>query len=622
MITSYDYLNIAFYFAFILGVGVYFSRKSKDTSEYFRGGGALPWWITGASAWMAGFSAWTFTGAAGKMYEAGPYAMLLFYQNVVSTFVLLAFTCFRFRRMRVVTPFEALRLRYGPGVQQFYTWVRLPVALIFSSLGLNFVAVFMAAVFKADLTTTLVVLGATVTLVSMLGGSFGVAASDFVQMLLVVTVTIVIAILTLARPEIGGLSGLVDRAPAEHFDWGLLARPQFISFWFLALTLNTILGKNSLSDESAAKYMMAQSDRHARLMQIIPIVGTLLGPLVWLVPPMAAAIVHPDLASEFPALKFPNEAAFLAAAADVLPQGMLGLLVCGIFAATLTTLDASLNQGAGMFVRNFYLPVVNPGCSEKKLLWLSKIMTACFGVIIITLALIVNRYRSLGFFDLLNQVGVSLLLPLAVPAFLGIFYRRTPSWSAWSTVLIGFVVSVAVSMPAVVRDTVASLTGLQLQPLVRPEVLSWIPGMEGPYLPEELTEFTVIATVAVNLVVCVGWFFFTSLFYSRSSAAYRASVDEFFGRMETPLPDNPGTAGRENYGFVRTVGRLCFVYGGFISLLVVVPNSLPGRLCYLGCGGVMAFVGALLVRSYRRHATAPSGLPPLSKAGAASKLPS
>jgi solute:Na+ symporter, SSS family len=621
VITRYDYLNIGFYLLFIVGVGVYFARKSRNTSDYFRGGGSLPWWITGASAWMAAFSAWTFTGAAGKMYEAGPYAVVLFYQNVIATFLLLAFTCYRLRRMRVVTPFEAIRLRFGPGVQQFYTWVRLPVSLVFSSLGLNFVAVFMAAVFGTDLTVTLIVLGLIVTSVSMLGGSFGVAASDFVQMLLVVTVTITIAILALAQPAVGGVAGLIERAPDAHFDWGIFARPQFIMLWFIALTINTVFHKNSLSDESAAKYMMARSDRHARLTLTIPIIGTLLGPLVWLIPPMAAAITHPNLGEHFPNMKFPNEAAFLATAHQVLPQGMLGLLICGIFAATLTTMDAALNQGAGMFVRNFYLPVVNPHCSERKLLWLSKLATLCFGTIIITLAVMISRVRSLGLFDLLNQVGVSLLLPLAIPACLGIFYKRTPSWSAWSTVLIGFVVSVGVSMPGAVQGTLTSAIvavsailspetqgAIQawaeaggVKPLLRPEMFAWIPGMAGPFKPEEVTEFRVIATVSANILACVGWFFFTSLFYTKAPARYRQSVDEFFDRMKTPLPDNPEAAESDNYGFVGTVGRLCFLYGGFITVLALIPNSLGGRLCYVCCGGVILVVGFLLRRSHLRH---------------------
>jgi solute:Na+ symporter, SSS family len=105
---------------------------------------------------------------------------------------------------------------------------------------------------------------------------------------------------------------------------------------------------------------MSRDDRNARMTLIIPVIGMILGPLVWLVPPTVAAINHPDMGALFPNLKVPAEAAFLQTAADVLPQGMLGLLVCGIFAATLTTMDAGLNQGAGIFVRNFYLPIFNP----------------------------------------------------------------------------------------------------------------------------------------------------------------------------------------------------------------------------------------------------------------------
>ncbi len=71
MISFYDYGIIAFYFLFVIGIGVVFKNLSKSTSDYFRAGGAMPWWITGTSAWIAGFSAWTFTGAAGKVYETG-----------------------------------------------------------------------------------------------------------------------------------------------------------------------------------------------------------------------------------------------------------------------------------------------------------------------------------------------------------------------------------------------------------------------------------------------------------------------------------------------------------------------------------------------------------------------
>ena len=77
-------------------------------------------------------------------------------------------------------------------------------------------------------------------------------------------------------------------------------------------------------------------------------------------------------------MSHPEEGAFLVTAHDVLPEGMLGLLIAGIFGATLSSLDASVNQGVGILVRNFYLPVINPQCPEKKLLIISKCCTAGF----------------------------------------------------------------------------------------------------------------------------------------------------------------------------------------------------------------------------------------------------
>ena len=580
MINRYDYLNIAFYFAFVLAVGLFFARRSKNTSDYFRGGGALPWWVTGAGAWMSAFSAWTFTGAAGKIFQTGPYVLLLYYSNVTALLLILFFTCYRFRRLRVVTPFEAVRLRFGPGMQQFYTWIRLPISVIFACMMLNAVGIFMSAVFGVDLTLTLVVLGSLVTFVSLLGGSFAVAASDFVQMLIVVSVTVVIAVLALAHPAIGGVSGLIAKVPPVHFAWGEIARPEFIALWFLALTLNNIFAQNSLSDERATKYMMARSDRHARLMLIIPIVGTLATPLIWIVPPMVASVLHPDIAALFPNLRYPQEAAFLLTAHDVLPQGMLGLLVCGIFAATLTHSDAILNQGAGMLIRNFYLPVVNPNCSEKKLLVLSKLATLGFGCAVVGLAVVVGKYRSLGLFDLLNQLGIALLLPLAIPACLGMFFKRTPWWSAWTTVLIGFAVSYVMTFT------------------LRPAAAAWIPGLGGPLKPEEAIAFVNIATVFVGLAVPIAWFFFTSLFYERSTVNYKATVEEFFGRLRTPLSD-VGHDLPENRSFPRAIGRLCLGYGAFVTLFAAIPNSPRGRLCFVACGGFMLIIGGLLSWCYR-----------------------
>jgi Na+/proline symporter len=336
--------------------------------------------------------------------------------------------------------------------------------------------------------------------------------------------------------------------------------------------------------EASPKYLMARDERQARLTPVIPIVGTLLAPLLWLVPPTVAAIRHPDLAAQFPALKFPQEASFLVTAADVLPQGMLGLLVCGIFAATVTNLYADLNQGVGVFVRNFYLPVVRPGASERRLLAVCKIATGAFGGLVILLGLLVNRLCESNLFDLLNQLAVSLAIPLAAPLVYGLFFKRTPAWSSWSTVVVGLSCSLAVKL------------------FFRPAMLDGVFGLTGPFLPEEQTQLMLIATVASVTLACTAWFFFTSVFYSRTSPAYRASADAFFARLHTPLADdaNGARAPDGHATLAASIGGLCLVYGGFILLLTAIPNPGSGRLCFLACGGVIGGVG-LALRSLNRR---------------------
>lgn len=414
-----------------------------------------------------------------------------------------------------------------------------------------------------------------VTLLALLGGSFGVAASDFVQMLLVVAVTVLVSVLALNQPDIGGISGMIEKAPAAHKNWSEFARPQFIVLWFVGLMITKIFEENSI--DKSAKFLMTRSDRDARLTLVIPMIGMLLGPLLWLIPPTVAAIRHGnDIGQIFSKLKFPEEGAFVLTASEVLPTGMLGLLLCGIFAATLTSMDAGLNQGAGIFVRNFYLPIIRPDCSEKRLLLISKISTGVFGFIMMVCAIGWETMRDMQLFDLLNQVAISLGLPMSIPLFFGLFRRKTPPWAAWSTVLVGL--------------TASFLTRFWLTP----EMVSWIPGMQGPFKPEEVTTFNIFASVTVVGTVCAAWFFASGFFYDETDKGYMAQLDDFFGRLNTPVQCRAGEAGRGDRTVAATIGKLCLIYGIFVASLVWIPNQLWGRMCFIGCGGGMIAIGVLL----------------------------
>ena len=101
----------------------------------------------------------------------------------------------------------------------------------------------------------------------------------------------------------------VEKVPGAHFHWGELADPRLIAVWVIATLWLKFSDENNM--ERATMYLMTRSDRDARRMVLIPLLGTLVGPLIWFIPSMAATILHPNLATEFPALKQPQEAAFV-----------------------------------------------------------------------------------------------------------------------------------------------------------------------------------------------------------------------------------------------------------------------------------------------------------------------
>ncbi len=576
MISGYDYFIIGFYLVFIIGVGLIFRRVSKNTSDYFRAGGAMPWWITGTSYWIAGFSAWTFTGAAGMIYETGTVVICLYYASVLALLIVYLWTCVRFRRLRVIAWMEAVRLRYGAGSEQFYTWVKVPLLLLGAGLGLNAIGVFMSSIFHADMTTTLLVLGSIVTVVAVMGGAWAVLASDFVQMFLVVTITLLAAFLTLRLPQIGGISGLIAqvKVPLAPTHWSEFARPIALVPWIVAITWMQIANTNNM--EGATMFLMSRSDRDARRMVLIPIVGSLLAPAVWVIPPLAATILHPNLGAEFPNLGHPHEAAFVAMCLQVMPQGMIGLLICAMLGATITSMDAGLNKGVGIVVRSFYLPMIDPQCSEKKLLVISKISTLAFGLIVIVLALFINRWRTMNLFDLVNQMAASLTIPLAIPLFFGLFFRRTPDWSAWSTGLVGFAVSLVINF----------FVGAHLS-------------VFAPNLSAHERTYLLLAATTFGTLLCAGsWFFFTSLFYDSSPLVQRERVDEFFLRLRTPV-DKQGTEEVQER-FYRILGVLCLTYGAFVLLLFLIPNRMEGRFCFVFCGGAIFGMGVILALLARR----------------------
>jgi len=325
MLSIFDYLVIVFYFVFMIVIGWIFRKFSKDTSDYFRGGGKILWWMIGSTAFMTQFSAWTFTGGAGKAYHDGFLILAIFFGNALGFFINYLWSSYRFRQMRVVTPVEAIRDRFGNFNEQFYTWLSIPVQVFYAGIWLYAVSTFVSSVFGIELFFSIMGVGLVVLFMSAYGGSWAVIASDFMQVLILMPLTIVAAFLALKA--VGGVGEFFDKLPVNHIDFTNILRPEIVYLWIMAAFLKQVVNTNNIND--AYRYVSAKDSKNARKAGLLASVLFLVGPVIWFIPPMCAAILLPDLSvvDSVSHLKKPADGAYVAIGLMTLPAGMIGLMV-------------------------------------------------------------------------------------------------------------------------------------------------------------------------------------------------------------------------------------------------------------------------------------------------------
>lgn len=573
---NYDYLVIAGYFALMILISVLFKKMaSNSTSDYFRGGGKMLWWMVGATAFMTQFSAWTFTGAAGKAFTDGFAILFVFFGNMLAYVFAYFYFARRFRQMRVDTPTEGVRRRFGSVNEQFFTWVIIPLSVINAGVWLNGLGVFASAVFNADIITTIYVTGAAVLAISLISGAWGVVASDFIQTLVVAVISIACAVVALV--VVGGPGEIVTEFPGGFFIGPDMNYPMLLvgsCLFFLVKQLQSI---NNMQE--SYRFLNAKDSKNASKAALMALGMMMFGAIVWFIPPWATAILYPDAASAYPELGAKaSDAVYLVFAREVMPIGTVGLLMAGLFAATMSSMDSALNRNSGIFVRSFYATVVRKGqASDKELLRAGQLACLINGILVILMAQFFNSLKHLSLFDLMMQVATLLQSPILVPLFLGIIIRKTPKWAPWATVLVGMFVSylvVTVFTPSFVASWfgIDSLTG------------------------RETSDFKTMITIAAHLFITAGFFCATTLFYKEEKDPYVQQTKEFFDDVDTECVAEEGQDEVDRMQRHK-LGTLVSYMGYGLTAMVLIPNPMWGRVLFLGCAVAILVFGYLLKKS-------------------------
>jgi Na+/proline symporter len=579
-VTGYDVFIIVSYLVFLASLGWVFKRFNRGSTDYFAGGHKMTWWLLGAGSFVSNFSAWTFTGAAGIAYSFGLLVFSVYVIDVLGFAVSYLWFAPRVRRLRLITAMDAMRLRYGRVSEQVFSWLNFLGALAVASVWMVGLSIILSSAFGFPQQAVVLATGLVVVMIALMGGTWSVAASDFVQLLVIMSITLVVAVLTLV--EVGGIGAFLAQIPAGH--WQVFHPAGSIPYDWLYLAsgvLAVTYAKNHLGQ--AGKYIAAKDDRHARRSALVPLVGYIVMPVVWFIPPLAAFTLAPDLAASN-LMSNPAEASYIAVCLKVLPQGLLGLMIVAMFSATISSMDVALNKNAGIFVKNFYQPVLRPRASDRELLQAGRLATLGFGLLITLIASTVVLGSKVSLFDAFLYFNAYLGFPLSVPMFMALVIRRVPTWSGWSTVLFGILVTV------VLYDFMPSAPGRAVfAPLLGESVY-------GYFLSNK---FVITNAVAVPLLMLFFWG--TSLCYrARPGDVAEHNADEFFRRMRTPVDFEKETGSDNTADQARVIGTLACAYGAFIALLVLIPNTLFDRLSILACSVLPLAVGGGLLAYARR----------------------
>lgn len=578
-----DIAVVIIYFVFLMVIGWLFRTFSKNTDDYFKGGGKMLWWMVGATAFMTQFSAWSFTGAAGKAFTDGLSVIVVFLGNALGYFANWVFFAAKARQMRVVTPIEGVRLRFGKVNEQVFTWAAVPYSIIQAGIWLNGLAIFVSAVFDISMPITIIITGLIVVLMSASGGAWAVVASDFLQMVVIMAVSFVASMVAIVKS--GGIgpifaNGLPDSSPITGPGVNYIG---LFVIWVIASFAKQFMTTNNMID--SYRYMCAKDTKNARKGALLACALMLVGPIIWFLPDWFVAANYPDTSTWGLAHlgKSITDATYYIFVRNELPAGMVGLMMAAMFAATMSSMDSALNRNAGIMVRNFYKVFINKDADEDKMLKVGKHATLFLGVIIIAVGLFLNSLKTTSLYNMMMMVSSLIALPMLIPALLGYFIKKTPDWAAWATILVGAAVSYFVAF------------------IVTPEMIQNIFHLATPLTAREFSDLQSL-TLGVGLHACITlpFFLLTQLFYKGHSEERQKEVDLFFKNVETEVIADENDEEDLDNRQREMLGKLILVMGIAVMLLVLVPNPMSQRIIFIFVGGIIAVVGVGLLASAKK----------------------
>ncbi|RKY59702.1 MAG: sodium:proline symporter [Candidatus Neomarinimicrobiota bacterium] len=452
-VNVFDWAVIAAYFAFVFGIAIYFSKRAgKDTKQFFLSGRNLPWWLAGTAMVATTFAADTPLAVTELVARNGIAGNWLWWNLAIGAMLTVFFFAKLWRRSGIMTDVEFTEFRYsGRAAAVLRGFRALYLGIFMNAIVMGWVHKAMEKIFHVTLPMIdpfLLVAGAAIIIAvyASASGLLGTARTDSFQFIFAMTGCIILAVIVVHLPQIGGAVALKTKlAPEVLTFFPKIGRPSVQGFTggVLALSVGAFFAHIGLQWWSswypgadpggggyiAQRMMSAKDEKHSLFATLwFTIAHYTLRPWPWILVGLSALIIlpraeNPDaLKNQNPALYQKVEAVYQGKINPAgnpqyqtpefeqfyekyentidpgvmypkimmrfLPSGLLGLLIATFLAAYMSTIASQLNWGTSYLINDFYRRFIKPKATERHYVVVSRIAM----YLMILLSLLIARY--------------------------------------------------------------------------------------------------------------------------------------------------------------------------------------------------------------------------------------
>lgn len=424
--TTLDIITIALFSLGVVLVGLAFSQKGKSMQSFFAANGTMPWYMSGLSLFMGFFSAGTFVVWGSIAYSMGWVSITIQWTMAIAGFVVGVLIAPRWHKTGALTAAEYINKRLGESTQKIYTYLFLFIAVFLTASFLYPVAKILEVSTDLPLNTCILLLGGLCVLYVSAGGLWAVISTDVLQF--VILTAAVIIVVPLSFDKIDGVTALVEQVPDTFYH---LLNNEYTFGFLIAFGIYNIifLGGNWAYVQ---RYTCVKTQRDSRKVGYLFGCLYVISPILWMLPPMIYRVYDSSLSP------LEAEGAYLMMCKEVLPNGLLGLMIGGMIFATTSALNSKLNIASGVITNDIFKNL-RPQSSDRTLMHVARFSTILFGILSIGIAMLIPKMG--GVVNVVISLAALTGVPLYLPIVWTLFSKRQTATSNITTTLVSLAVN-------------------------------------------------------------------------------------------------------------------------------------------------------------------------------------